>query len=33
MWERTSSFVRKAWGLIMVTSVIIWLPVSYSGQR
>ena len=35
MWERTSSFVRKAWGLIMVTSVIIWLllaiPVSGDG--
>ena len=25
MWERTSAFVKKAWGLILVTSVIIWL--------
>ena len=25
MWERTSSFVRKAWTLILATSVIIWL--------
>jgi ferrous iron transport protein B len=25
MWERTQGFVRKAWSLIMVTSVIIWL--------
>lgn len=24
MWERTQGFVRKAWGLIMVTSVLIW---------
>jgi len=24
MWERTSAFLRKAWGLIMVTSVVIW---------
>lgn len=32
MWERTSAFVRKAWSLILITSVIIWLllalPVS-----
>jgi len=25
MWERTGGFVRKAWGLIIATSVIIWL--------
>lgn len=24
-WERTSAFVHKAWSLILVTSVIIWL--------
>ena len=24
-WERTSAFVQKAWSLILVTSVIIWL--------
>ena len=32
MWERTSAFVRKAWTLILATSVIIWvlsaIPVS-----
>ena len=36
MWERTSSFVRKAWTLIMATSVVIWLllaiPVGGSGS-
>jgi len=25
MWERTSSFVKKAFSFIMVTSIIIWL--------
>jgi ferrous iron transport protein B len=25
MWERSSAFLRKAWGLIMVTSVVIWV--------
>lgn len=25
MWERTASFVRKAWTLILVFSVLIWL--------
>ena len=34
--KKTSSFVRKAWGLIMVTSVILWvlmaIPVSGSGS-
>ncbi|MEA3376010.1 MAG: ferrous iron transport protein B [Chloroflexota bacterium] len=24
MWERTSAFVRKAWTLILATSIIIW---------
>ncbi|MBN1877229.1 MAG: ferrous iron transport protein B [Anaerolineae bacterium] len=36
MWERTSGFVRKAWGLIMATSIIIWvllaIPVSGGGS-
>lgn len=35
MWERTQSFVRKASGLIMVTSIIIWfllaIPVGGGG--
>ncbi|HML40538.1 MAG TPA: ferrous iron transport protein B [Bellilinea sp.] len=25
MWERTSAFVRKAWTIIMATSVAVWL--------
>ncbi len=25
MWERTSAFLKKAWSLILITSVIIWL--------
>jgi ferrous iron transport protein B len=25
MWERTSAFVRKAWTIIMVTSILIWV--------
>lgn len=25
MWERTSSFVRKAWTIILATSIIIWI--------
>ncbi len=36
MWERTSEFVRKAWSLILVTSVILWfltaIPVGGAGQ-
>lgn len=36
MWERTSSFVRKAWTLILATSIILWMliaiPVSGSGS-
>ncbi|KPL78665.1 iron transporter [Ornatilinea apprima] len=35
-WERTSSFVRKAWTLILGTSVVIWvllaIPVNSSNQ-
>jgi len=25
MWERTGAFVRKAWTIIMATSIVIWL--------
>ncbi|WP_129632120.1 ferrous iron transport protein B [Candidatus Oscillochloris fontis] len=36
MWERTSSFVRNAWTLILATSVLIWvllaIPVRGEGQ-
>ncbi len=36
MWERTSAFVRKAWTIILVTSVIIWIllaiPVGGGGS-
>ena len=36
MWERTSHFVRKAWTLIMLTSVIIWallaIPIKGEGS-
>jgi ferrous iron transport protein B len=36
MWERTSAFVRKAWTIIVVTSVIIWIllaiPVGGGGS-
>lgn len=36
MWERTSEFVRKAWSLILVTSIILWfltaIPVGGNGQ-
>jgi ferrous iron transport protein B len=36
MWERTSAFVRKAWTIIMATSVLLWvlmaIPVSGSGN-
>lgn len=35
MWERTSGFVRKAWTIILVTSVILWalmaIPIDGSG--
>lgn len=34
-WERTSAFVRKAWTIILATSVVIWLllavPVGKAG--
>jgi ferrous iron transport protein B len=36
MWERTASFVRKAWTIIMATSIVVWLliaiPVSGQGS-
>jgi ferrous iron transport protein B len=36
MWERTSSFVRKAWTIILITSVIIWIllaiPTNSNGS-
>ncbi len=36
VWERTSSFVRKAWTIIMVTSIILWflmaIPVRGDGK-
>jgi ferrous iron transport protein B len=36
MWERTSAFVRKAWTIIMATSIILWvlmaIPVSGGGS-
>ena len=28
MWERTYAFVRKAWTIIMVTSIIVWVLLS-----
>lgn len=27
-WERTSAFVRKAWSIILITGIIIWLLLS-----
>ncbi|MEA3396615.1 MAG: ferrous iron transport protein B [Chloroflexota bacterium] len=36
IWERTGAFVRKAWTLIMVTSILIWvllaIPVGGEGS-
>ncbi len=36
MWERTSAFVRKAWTIILATSIILWvlmsIPVKGSGS-
>ncbi len=36
MWERTSAFVRKAWTIILATSVVIWIllaiPVGGGGS-
>jgi ferrous iron transport protein B len=28
MWERTASFVRKAWTIIMGTSIVVWLLIA-----
>ncbi|NJL05392.1 MAG: ferrous iron transport protein B [Chloroflexaceae bacterium] len=28
MWERTAAFVRKAWTIIMVTSIVVWLLIA-----
>jgi ferrous iron transport protein B len=36
MWERTASFLRKAWTIILATSVVVWLllaiPVGGDGS-
>jgi ferrous iron transport protein B len=36
MWERTASFVKKAWTVIMATSIVIWvllaLPAGGAGR-
>ena len=36
MWERTASFIRNAWSVILVTSIIIWflmaIPTSSNGS-
>lgn len=36
MWERTSSFVRKAWTIILATSIVLWIlmaiPVGGAGN-
>jgi len=36
MWERTSAFVRKAWTIIMATSIVLWIlmaiPINGSGS-
>lgn len=36
MWERTAAFVRKAWTIIMATSIVVWLliaiPVGGAGS-
>ncbi|NJK82204.1 MAG: ferrous iron transport protein B [Chloroflexaceae bacterium] len=36
MWERTASFVRKAWTIILATSLVVWLlialPVGGQGR-
>jgi ferrous iron transport protein B len=36
MWERTTAFLRKAWTIILVTSIIVWLllavPASGAGS-
>ncbi len=28
MWERTAAFVRKAWTIIMATSIVVWLLIA-----
>jgi ferrous iron transport protein B len=28
MWERTASFVRKAWTIIMTVSIVVWLLIA-----
>jgi ferrous iron transport protein B len=28
MWERTASFVRKAWTIIMGTSIVVWILIA-----
>jgi ferrous iron transport protein B len=28
MWERTASFVRKAWTIIMAVSIVVWLLIA-----
>ncbi len=36
VWERTSAFIKNAWSLILITSMVIWLlmalPVNNRGQ-
>ncbi len=36
MWERTSSFLRKAWTIILATSIVVWLllaiPLGSAGR-
>jgi ferrous iron transport protein B len=34
MWERTSSFLRKAWTIILSTSIVVWLllAIPVNGQ-
>lgn len=36
MWERTASFIRNAWSVILVTSIVIWflmaIPTSNEGS-
>lgn len=36
MWERTSSFLRKAWTIILATSIVVWLllaiPLGGAGR-
>lgn len=32
MWERTSSFVKKAWTIILATSVILWILMAIPAR-